>query len=769
MSAATDIHTESVITSTDPLVNALLPILSRVRIDTCWIAKRGKSPRCIKEPLTEAKLFEHLNNGPRYGVAPFSPGTSVTRVGLLDFDSHRGETNWIDMKVIVMGVMKVLRDLGASPIPFKSSGGRGAHLYLLWDEPQDAYSVRCFLRDTLKSAGLTDGTKGVSRNQVEIFPKQDAVAEGKFGNMFILPLAGHSCPLDPVTLDDMDKANAPQIQWPASPDVPTVIRPETPIRSTPIVEGELSRLSSALDAIPYADADQFGYQRWLNYVLAIHHASDGSTEGQCLAHSFFSRAAEYNEDEIDRLWEGSDSTKVECPVTAATIYQDAYMHGWYDPSALDGFEDLTLITVASTLPLPLFIRNGNGEVLSTMDNMAKGVGHKEVCGMNVAYDAFRDEIMYSSDDGENWVPFKDADYIELRINLERRGFKSPVREITRDAVLYVAEKNKFDSAQVWLNRLPWDGVERVHNFMSIYIGTEDTPYHHAVSRYLWTALAGRVLSPGCKADMAPVLVGKQGTRKSSAVAAISPDPMFFAEISFSEKDDDLSRKMRGRLVAEIAELKGLHSKDEEHVKAWITKQFENWTPKYREFNTIFPRRLVFVGTTNREEFLSDDTGNRRWLPVRVDSVIDVDRITRDCLQLWAEARELFNAGGVDYKEAEALAVEVHAEHMISDPWEPIVVDWLDRKGNSDFGVMVESEAPPKRDYLQTHEVLEGALGLDKRNCGRSEQMRIGKVLSRLGYERKKMRVGGGSPSWVFVPTVPTIAAILPQGGNKESP
>ncbi|MCV5824559.1 virulence-associated E family protein, partial [Escherichia coli] len=87
--------------------------------------------------------------------------------------------------------------------------------------------------------------------------------------------------------------------------------------------------------------------------------------------------------------------------------------------------------------------------------------------------------------------------------------------------------------------------------------------------------------------------------------------------SFAEKDDDLARKMRGRLVAEIGELRGLNTKELESIKAFVTRTHENWIPKYREFATQFPRRLVFVGTTNEDEFLADKTGNRRWLPVEV--------------------------------------------------------------------------------------------------------------------------------------------------------
>jgi predicted P-loop ATPase len=362
-------------------------------------------------------------------------------------------------------------------------------------------------------------------------------------------------------------------------------------------------------------------------------------------------------------------------------------------------------------------------------------------GMSIAYDNFRDEIMYSEDAGCNWQSFKDADYTRLRIALERCGFLPPSKDATRDAVLLVAEQQAFDSAQVWLSRLTWDGVPRIERFLSTYFATDDTPYTRAVGRYIWTAMAGRVLEPGCKADMAPILVGAQGLRKSSGVAAIAPAPEFFTEISFGEKEDDLSRKMRGRLVAELGELKGLASRDSESIKAWMTKRYEDWTPKYREFNTVFPRRLLCFGTTNKDEFLVDETGHRRWLPVRV-GLVDVDAITRDCAQLWAEARETWLLLGVDYHEAETLAMGEHGQYIVSDAWEPVVRAWLDTPDD------MTEQKPADRNFLLVHEVLEGALRLDAKNCKKFEEMRIGAVLRALGYIRKKLRIEG-VPTWVW--------------------
>ncbi|MBW6494569.1 MAG: hypothetical protein K0B16_08450, partial [Burkholderiaceae bacterium] len=266
--------------------------------------------------------------------------------------------------------------------------------------------------------------------------------------------------------------------------------------------------------------------------------------------------------------------------------------------------------------LPSFERTKAGEVLATKENVVKAVTRPDVCGWQLRHDVFRDETMLSPPNVDEWRAFKDTDYTELCMRLERgdTGFKDIPKERIRDAVAYVADANAFDSAEHWLGLQVWDGVRRVETFLPRCFGAEDTPYTRAVGLYLWTAMAGRVMKPGIKADMVPVAVGPQGAKKSSAVAAIVPSPDFFLELDLGSKDDDLARLMRGKLVIELGELKGLRAREVEHVKAFITRQHEEWTPKYREMQVRYARRCVFFGTTNKDEFLADDTGNRRWLP-----------------------------------------------------------------------------------------------------------------------------------------------------------
>jgi predicted P-loop ATPase len=243
--------------------------------------------------------------------------------------------------------------------------------------------------------------------------------------------------------------------------------------------------------------------------------------------------------------------------------------------------------------------------------------------------------------------------------------------------------------------------------------------------------------------MVPIFVGEQGIKKSTAVAAMSPHTDFFAEFNLADRDADMSRKMRGRLVGEIGELRGLHTKDLESIKSFITQTHEKWTPKFKEFEATFPRRLVFFGTTNQMEFLADPTGNRRFLPILVNE-IDLDAIKKDCNLLWAEGAALFMANGICFDSAEKLAESVHEQHVISDAWAEPVGDWLDAVDP------INGEIPRTRKFLRTSDVLHEAVGLDTKSIGKAQEMRIASVLKQFGYSRKKVREGKMT-IWAFVP------------------
>lgn len=730
---------------TDPLIAALQPLLHRVRTDASCVKKADGTQAWTREPITEARLAKHLNGGPARGVAFIQPGQGVTLVGLLDLDSHDGETPWSGMVEAARAVVEVLELLGMRPVVWRSSGGRGIHVYLLWDAPQDAYSVRVFLIEVLAACGYRNGTRGVQAGEMEVFPKQDSVAPEGFGNQVILPLAGQSVPLIDFEPAGRDAA---AIEWPVSPAVTVVARPQRSLAAPASIER--ATLRAALAAIPNEGLHERSYDQWRDIVFAVHQATGGDGEGLQLAHEFSARSSKYAPTFLDaRVWPYVRDR--EGGITARSIMATAREHGWVEPVE-DDFEVVNVPVLPGAAPaaLPPFKRNKAGQIEATIGNLLMALRRPDVCRVRIGHDRFNDELMLAQADTTQWRLFTDEDYTRLRDGLARGGFCEVGRELMRDAVGLVAHENAFDSAQVWLRGLAaHDGVARCGGFLHQQLGAEDTPYARAVSLYLWSALAGRVLEPGCQADMALALLGAQSIGKTSAVKALVPDEQQFVEINLAHRDDNLARSLRGKIVGELGELRGLAGREAEDIKAWISRRHEEWVPKYKEFATKFPRRLVFIGTTNADEFLVDTTGNRRWLPVRVGVAgrVDVPAIERDRDQLWAEARDLFLSSGVAWKEAETLAAPVHAEHMVGDSWADAVSRWLDEPA-------MDGISPRERKFLRVGEVLQEALGVSAREAGRREELRMGNVLRTLGYERAKVRVDERAV-WAYrVPLVP---------------
>ena len=388
-------------------------------------------------------------------------------------------------------------------------------------------------------------------------------------------------------------------------------------------------------------------------------------------------------------------------------------------------------------------RKKTGKIIPNRTTLAVAMAYPTVCGTKVQYDRFRDDLMRQV--GSKWRPLRDDDYYDIALHLEQgdTGFDHIPREMIRDAIQYIAQKNQFDSAQTWLSGLPaWDGKKRIETFLRDYLGAEDTPYTRAVSLYFWSALAGRILVPGIKADMVPIAVGKQGARKTTLISAIVPDPDMFLELDLAKNDDDLAREMRGKILGELGELKGVSGRMVEHIKAFLSRPREEWTPKFKEFTTRYLRRCIFFGTTNEDEPLpEDDTGQRRWLPFRLADghSCSVEQLIAARNQLWAEAAALFSAKGVFWQDAERLAPSEHGAFEKDDSWADHLREYL---FNADMGDVAPIDA---EGGLQIVEIIKGGLNMPVRDITLTDERRVGKCLRKIGL-RKVVR--GGKKVWV---------------------
>jgi predicted P-loop ATPase len=143
---------------------------------------------------------------------------------------------------------------------------------------------------------------------------------------------------------------------------------------------------------------------------------------------------------------------------------------------------------------------------------------------------------------------------------------------------------------------------------------------------------------------------------------------------------DASDYIRGKWGIELSELAFQRKADEEAQKAFISRREERFRPAYGREEIRYPRQCVFWGTTNRFEYLTDDSGNRRFLPVKTETInIAALRANRD--KLWAEAVYYYRQGEKWWLDGVLLkyAQKQTEKRLESDPWmEQILLKTLDR-------------------------------------------------------------------------------------------
>jgi putative DNA primase/helicase len=275
-------------------------------------------------------------------------------------------------------------------------------------------------------------------------------------------------------------------------------------------------------------------------------------------------------------------------------------------------------------------------------------------------------------------------------------------ETIKNALTEVVHGNTFHPVKSYLEDQYWDGVPRLDALFIDYLGAEDTPYVRAVTRKMFVAAIKRIYEPGCKFDYMLVLVGPQGAGKSSILAKMGKQ--WFSDSLKTFDSKEAGEHLQGAWIIEIGELAAMKKAEVDEIKQFLSKESDRYRVAYDRIVTDFPRKCVFFGTTNNNNFLQDMTGNRRFWPVTVDpdkrSKNHFTELTDYVVgQTWAEALSL-------YKEGEPLELdnEIYAEaqkaqerHMESDPREGLIVEYLETALSGTWDDMDEFE---RREYLR---------------------------------------------------------------------
>lgn len=375
----------------------------------------------------------------------------------------------------------------------------------------------------------------------------------------------------------------------------------------------------------------------------------------------------------------------------------------------------------------------------------------------IVFDDFRKEVLVTRPlpwdaSGESKPrPWTDSDDVRAAEWLQRRELNVTPMTVSR-SVGAVAHEITVHPVRDHLNALAWDGVPRIETWTRRYLGAEDTAFNHSVGALWLVSAVARIFRPGVKADHMLVLEGPQGARKSTALKILAGEDWFTDELP-DLGSKDAAMHMQGVWIIEIAELDAIGKAEVSRIKAFLTRTTDRFRPPYGRYTIEVPRSCVFAGTVNPDTYLRDETGNRRFWPVRCGT-IDIDALARDRDQLWAEAVARFRAGAIwwlDIPDLIAAATAEQDKRYQPDLWGDLIDRWITHEVRT---VTDGGYGPPRTESVPRSvplasvsmaELLGQAIGLEPGRWGRAEQMRVSAHLKKKSWERYREEGGRGKP------------------------
>lgn len=258
-----------------------------------------------------------------------------------------------------------------------------------------------------------------------------------------------------------------------------------------------------------------------------------------------------------------------------------------------------------------------------------------------------------------------------------------------DALKNVAMRNRFHPVRDLLNSLKWDEREHIRGLLPDYLGAEDTEYTYQVWRLWMLGAVARIFQPGCKFDYTVIFQGRQGLGKSTFLQLMALNDGWFNDSLDSLDSDKAAQSLMGSWIIELAELKSLArtAGGVDSVKRFLTATQDKYRVPYERRADIFLRQSVFAGTTNKSDFLQDETGNRRFLIIQTGvhepkkNLFDPEAMN-DIKAAWAEAVHIYKTEKPKLLLPESCrkqAEELQAESMSDDGKIGIIQEYLSDK------------------------------------------------------------------------------------------
>ncbi len=233
------------------------------------------------------------------------------------------------------------------------------------------------------------------------------------------------------------------------------------------------------------------------------------------------------------------------------------------------------------------------------------------------------------------------------------SYKRVTTNIVQENLHVIASENHYHPVLSLLRESPWDNVDRLQTIYDI-LGLSDSHYQSLVRKWAIQTIAVLFNSDDTPVTAEGVLVlqGKQGIGKTQFFRHLAIKDNFFkggATLDMTNKDSLMSATKVW--ICELGEIDSTTKKGQSALKAFLTEKTDRYREPYARSETICPRRTSFCGTVNPQDYLRDETGNRRFwtIPVEKINLKKIFELSMEWyVQFWRQILVIFEANPRGY-------------------------------------------------------------------------------------------------------------------------
>jgi putative DNA primase/helicase len=242
----------------------------------------------------------------------------------------------------------------------------------------------------------------------------------------------------------------------------------------------------------------------------------------------------------------------------------------------------------------------------------------------------------------------------------------------------------------WIKSKKWDGYTRIADLANTLKVEESEEEYRFLALKTWliqcvAAADGARHTPRkdaiAKFELVFILQGGQGARKTSWFGKLLPKHLsqyMIDGVHLDPADKDSVKQATSCWICELGELDSTFKRaDISRLKAFLSKKTDTLRLPYDRATSQLGRRTSFGGSVNPEQFLSDNTGSRRFLPVQIISCDSLHNI--DMQQLWAQVWDMYIKGEQWWcsEELEEMLKTRHERHSETVPLNELIAEIFD--------------------------------------------------------------------------------------------